>query len=72
MGMEVVFLHDEPPHVHARKGDSECKYWLHEEQFDIEEEYTYNMSPSDRRQIRKIIFANFNHIITEYKHIHGR
>jgi Domain of unknown function (DUF4160) len=20
---------NEPPHIHARKGDVECKYWLH-------------------------------------------
>jgi len=31
----------EPTHVHAEKGDAECKYWLHPD-FDIEEEFEYN------------------------------
>ena len=62
---------DEPPHIHARKGDTECKYWLHEQQFDIELVYAYKMTPALRKQIRRIIFANFDHIITEYQAIHG-
>lgn len=30
---------NEPPHIHARKGEVECKYWLHSDVFDIEEAY---------------------------------
>lgn len=62
---------NEPPHIHARKGDTECKYWLHKDRFDIELAYAYNMKPALRRQIRRIIFANFDHILTEYQAIHG-
>jgi hypothetical protein len=58
---------NEPPHIHARKGNVECKYWLYPDVFDIEEVYAYNMSPADRRNIRQIIFANFDYIITEYQ-----
>ena len=29
---------NEPMHVHAVKGDAECKYWLDAIRFDIEEE----------------------------------
>lgn len=58
---------NEPPHVHARKGDVECKYWLYPDTFDIEEVYTYNASPANRREIRKIIFANFDYIVAEYE-----
>lgn len=58
---------NEPPHIHARKGDVECKYWLYPDTFDIEEDYAYNASPANRREIRKIIFANFDYIVAEYQ-----
>ncbi len=58
---------NEPPHIHARKGNVECKYWLYPDNFDIEEVYAYNMSPAERRNIRQIIFANFDYIIAEYQ-----
>ncbi|MBV8847137.1 MAG: DUF4160 domain-containing protein [Bryobacterales bacterium] len=28
---------NEPMHVHAIKGDAECKYWLYPDRFDIAE-----------------------------------
>jgi hypothetical protein len=28
---------NEPLHVHARKGDSECKFWLNAEIYEVEE-----------------------------------
>ena len=30
---------NEPIHVHAVKGDAECKYWLQGDRFDIVEEF---------------------------------
>jgi Domain of unknown function (DUF4160) len=30
---------NEPMHVHAVKGDAECKYWLHPDEFDIVDEF---------------------------------
>lgn len=57
----------EPPHIHARKGNAECKYWLYPDAFDIREAYTYNLNPSDRRSIRKIIFDHFDYIVSEYE-----
>lgn len=50
---------NEPPHIHARKGDAECKHWLHPDLLDIEEVYMYNMSPADRRTVRKDYFRAF-------------
>ena len=35
----------EPMHVHARKGDTECKFWLHPELYEIEEEWSCNLGP---------------------------
>ena len=61
---------DEPPHIHARKGEIECKYWLYSEDFDIGEAYAYNASPANRRQIRRIIFENFDYLVAEYERFH--
>ena len=62
---------NEPPHIHVRKGDVERKYWLHPVEYDIEESYAYNMSPANRREIRKIIFTHFDYLVAEYEKIHG-
>ncbi len=61
----------EPPHIHARKGDTDCKFWLKVEEYEIEEVYGYNLSPRNRRQIRKIIFENFDYLVEEYQRVHG-
>jgi hypothetical protein len=57
----------EPPHIHARKGDVECKYWLRPDDFDLEEAYAYNLSAADRRAVRQIIFEHFEYIVAEYE-----
>jgi hypothetical protein len=60
---------NEPPHVHAQKAEMDCKFWLVPDTFEIIEEYTYNIPPASKREIRKIIFEHFEYIITEwYKH----
>jgi hypothetical protein len=44
---------NEPMHVHAVKGDAECKYWLHPDRFDIVEDFEYNCTPRcDARCVR--------------------
>ena len=53
-------------HVHAQKGDAECKFWLHTETFEISEAFTFNMSSKEKREIRKIIFENFDYIIEQW------
>jgi len=63
--VEIVFYSNEgkePIHVHCRKGDMECKYWLDRENFEIDEAFAYNMSPKDKREIRKIIYEHFEYI----------
>ncbi len=57
---------NEPIHVHAQKAEMECKYWLISETFEIVEEYNFNMKPSDKREIRKIIFEHFDYIIQQW------
>ena len=61
---------NEPAHIHARKGNTECKFWLYAESFDIEEEYSYDASPADLRIIRKIIFEHFDYLIQAYDAFH--
>lgn len=57
---------NEPIHIHCQKGDMECKYWLNVDFIDIEEDYSYNMGPRDKRDVRKIIFAYFEFIETQW------
>lgn len=51
---------NEPIHIHAQKGDMECKYWILIEEFEIKEVFCYNMSPASKKEIRKIIFQHFD------------
>lgn len=54
---------EEPIHLHAEKGNMECKYWLLVDEKDIKDEYNYNISPKDKQEIRKIIFQDFDTLI---------
>ena len=62
---------NEPVHVHARKGETECKYWLKPEYYEIEEAWSYNLAPRLRREVRKIIFDHFDLIEGEWHHVLG-
>jgi len=57
---------NEPIHIHCRKAEKECKYWLDTENFDVEETYSYNLNYKDKRQVKKIIFEYFEHIEDEW------
>ena len=56
----------EPVHVHAEKGEMECKYWIDVENFAISPAMEYNLTPQARRQIRKIIYEHFEYIVGEW------
>jgi hypothetical protein len=62
---------NEPIHIHARKGDMDCKYWLDSENYEIREAFSYSMSPKDYREVRKIIFEHFEYIVAEWQKFHG-
>lgn len=53
----------EPIHIHAEKGDMECKFWILKEDVEIKEEFAYQLTPSAKREIKKIIYQNFDLII---------
>lgn len=44
---------NEPIHVHCRKGDMECKYWLNRENFDLDEAFAYIEQQWDEFQRRR-------------------
>jgi fructose-1,6-bisphosphatase len=57
---------NEPVHIHAEKADKECKYWLKIADFEVVEVISYNLSPSDKREVKKIIYEHFDYIVTEW------
>jgi len=57
---------NEPIHIHCRKAEGEAKYWLDVDGFEAIEAQGYNMSPADRRTVRRIIFDHFDYIVSEW------
>ncbi len=57
---------NEPIHIHARKAEMECKFWIKIKEYDIEAAYTRSVKPRDAREIRKIIFDHFEYIIQQW------
>jgi hypothetical protein len=69
LGWRIYFWaneNNEPIHVHAEKGDMECKFWLDVEEFEIKEALSYNMSSQSKREIKKIIYEHFDYIVVEW------
>jgi uncharacterized protein DUF4160 len=58
---------NEPIHIHCRKGEKECKYWLDSENFDLIPAFSYEMTGRDTREVKKIIFEYFEFIEREWK-----
>jgi len=50
----------------------ECKYWIDEDTFDIQEAHSFGMSPRDKKQIRKIIFEHFEYIAEQWHEFQER
>ena len=57
---------NEPIHIHCQKAEAEAKYWLDVASFEAVEAHSYNMSPADKRTVRKIIFEHFDYIVAEW------
>ena len=47
----------EPIHIHAEKGDMECKFWLLSDEYEIREAFSYNMTPAGNKEIKKIHYC---------------
>jgi hypothetical protein len=75
LGWRLFFYSNEANesiHVHCRKGNAECKYWLDRENFNLEEAYAFDLSPKDRREIRRIIFQHFEYIEEQWDEFQRR
>jgi len=53
----------EPIHIHAEKGDMECKYWLLVDELEIKEAFSYNLTPAAKREVKKVIYQHFDDIV---------
>ncbi|HNV72988.1 MAG TPA: DUF4160 domain-containing protein [Candidatus Ozemobacteraceae bacterium] len=53
---------NEPIHIHCKNAEKEAKFWLDTENFGVEEAYSINFSPRDKRLVKKIIFNHFEYI----------
>jgi hypothetical protein len=49
-----------------KKGDIECKFWLIIDQIEIQEAFSFNLTPSSRREIKKLIYQNFDLIVSSW------
>ncbi len=58
---------NEPIHIHCTKADMECKFWLDRVNFDISEAFAYNLSPGERRIVRKIVLDHFEYIEEQWE-----
>jgi len=70
MGWRFFFYSNEknePIHIHCRKAEKECKYWLDTKNFGLQEAYSYSMNNKDKREVKKIIFEYFEFIEQEWK-----
>ncbi|HRH62816.1 MAG TPA: DUF4160 domain-containing protein [Bacteroidia bacterium] len=56
----------EPIHIHAEKGDMECKFWILVEEVEIKEEFSHNLNPSAKREVKKIIYQHFDLIVESW------
>jgi len=63
---------NEPIHIHCAKGDRDCKFWLDSDRYDITEAFSFNMSPRDMREVRRIIFNHFDYIEAQWDELQRR
>lgn len=61
-----VNTRDQPMHIHAEKGNLECKFWIDDDNFEIRPALEYNLTPEARRTIKKIIYEHFDYIVSEW------
>ena len=74
MGWRLFFYSNEtgePIHIHARKAEMECKFWINVKNYDIEEAHMFGLKVRDQREVRKIIFDHFEYIVERWNKIHG-
>jgi hypothetical protein len=57
----------EPVNIHATKGDMECKFWLLVDEVEMKEAFAFNMTPVSKRELKKIIYQDFDLNVNSWK-----
>lgn len=57
---------NEPIHIHAEKGDMECKFWINESNFTIRLATVFNMASDKINEVAEIIYDNLQLIINAW------
>ncbi len=68
-GWRIFFYsneNQEPIHVHAEKAEMEIKFYIDIDNFEIEEAFSFNITPQAKREIKKIIYEHFDYIVSEW------
>ena len=63
---------NEPIHIHAQKAEMETKYWIDVDRYEIKEVFAYNLSPKDKREVKKLIYLNLDYIIEQWNSFYGK
>ena len=63
---------NEPIHIHVQKAECEAKFWILIESREIAEVYSYNLSKTDKREVKKLIYLNLDFIIFKWNSFHGK
>jgi hypothetical protein len=63
---------NEPIHIHCRKAEKECKYWLDRRNFALNEAFSYRMNGKNKREVKRMIFENFEYIESEWEKFQAR
>ena len=58
--------------IHVQKAEMETKYWILVDNYEIKEAYSFNLSPSHKREVKKLIYLNLDYIIEKWISIHGK
>ncbi len=49
--------------IHVQKGDAQAKFWIIVDEIEITEAFSYNFTSANKRQVKKIIYQNFDIIV---------
>ncbi len=59
---------DEPPHIHVRSPEGECKFWLD----PVALARNRGLPPADLRNIERLVFEHQQLLIQKYHEYHHR
>jgi hypothetical protein len=63
---------NEPMHIHVIKAEKYCKYFIDEENVEIRIAHFRKMNNKDMKEVKEIIYDNFNYIVESWKKFHNQ